>query len=361
MHAFASIVVLLLAADPFSVGQRVMPKVGAKVRIGETLSDGAGMTMPWTVRQVDGQWLLIDAERKAWAKASDVIGVADAPSYYTEIIRGKRSAAAYHARALAWMELDEYDKAIEDCTDSIRIDPKLTQVYVTRANSYNMKGDLPNALKDANSAIALDSKSSSAFICRGNVWSQQGDTDRAIQDFSEAIILDPKSPLARVNRAVESYKKQDIDSAVADCEEAVRVAPTYIRAFQTLGYLQLLGLKQVAQAERSFLKAIQLDPNDTVSLNELAWLYATCPYPETRNGKRAVEFADRCCRLSNYSDPSLIDTLAAAYAERGDFDLAAEWQEKAMAINKAEDYQDEAGKRLALYREKKPYHEVLRP
>ena len=41
--------------------------------------------------------------------------------------------------------------------------------------------------------------------------------------------------------------------------------------------------------------------------------------------------------------------------------MAAEWQEKAMAINKAEDYQDEAGKRLALYREKKPYHEVLRP
>ena len=54
----------------------------------------------------------------------------------------------------------------------------------------------------------------------------------------------------------------------------------------------------------------------------LAWMLATSPYSEMRNGAEAVRYAGHAASLANRQDPELLDTLAAAYAENGDFDQA---------------------------------------
>ena len=92
-----------------------------------------------------------------------------------------------------------------------------------------------------------------------------------------------------------------------------------------------------------------------VSYNQLAWLLATCPEARYRDGRHAVELATKACELSEWQY-NHVDTLAAAYAEAGDFEQAVRWQQ--MAIEMASDSgRDDYRSRLALYKSGKPYRE----
>jgi hypothetical protein len=73
------------------------------------------------------------------------------------------------------------------------------------------------------------------------------------------------------------------------------------------------------------------------ALNDFAWFLALCPDDSQRNGKLAVTYATKACELSEWKEANFIGTLAAAYAEVGDFDAAIKYQRQAMDIGS--DYQ----------------------
>lgn len=110
-------------------------------------------------------------------------------------------------------------------------------------------------------------------------------------------------------------------------------------------------LKKFAGAEADSRQAMQLRP-DADNQNQLAWFLATCPDSKMRNGREAVALANRALKLN--SDPAIMDTLAAAYAETGDFPSAVEWQKKA---NKDPKTNKEGAKRLKLYQGNRPYRD----
>ena len=111
---------------------------------------------------------------------------------------------------------------------------------------------------------------------------------------------------------------------------------------------------QYDQAISDFNKAIEINPRDAQTYNNLAWLLATVKEPHIRNGKKAVELALRACELSEWKNPGYLDTLAASYARVGNFVSATKWQEKALQIFE-EGKKAEAQKRLNLYREHRPW------
>jgi Flp pilus assembly protein TadD len=87
-----------------------------------------------------------------------------------------------------------------------------------------------------------------------------------------------------------------------------------------------------AEAVQEYREAARLYPNNPMALNNLAWSLAANPRPELRNGKEAVQFAGKAVELTGQQQPVFIGTLAAAYAEDGQFTKAVEMAKKARAI-----------------------------
>ena len=91
----------------------------------------------------------------------------------------------------------------------------------------------------------------------------------------------------------------------------------------------------------------------------LAWLLATCPDPKFRNGEKALENATKACELTAFKQSSKLESLAAAYAEIGNFNDAINTQVRAIELALNAKKKPEMEERLALYRSNKPYRSRL--
>ncbi|HWA36277.1 MAG TPA: tetratricopeptide repeat protein, partial [Burkholderiales bacterium] len=117
---------------------------------------------------------------------------------------------------------------------------------------------------------------------------------------------------------------------------------------------------ELGEYERAMLdleEALRAAPQDPEANNAVAWTLATAAVPGFRDGKRAVALAKKACELTHWREPGLIDTLAAAYAESGDFAEAVRWQEKALSFAGFAKEHKDAVERLALYRKKRAYRQ----
>jgi tetratricopeptide (TPR) repeat protein len=115
------------------------------------------------------------------------------------------------------------------------------------------------------------------------------------------------------------------------------------------------------KAAAHFNEALRIKPDSTEAMNNLAWTLATSPDTNVRDGKRAVELAERACELTHYQKTIYLGTLAAAYAEAGRFDDAIAMAQKACAMASESGEQDLLKRNqelLALYRAHKPYRET---
>ena len=111
----------------------------------------------------------------------------------------------------------------------------LSAVFDNRGLAYENKGDYNHAIADYSEAIRLNPNFANAFNNRGLAYAGLGDFDRAIADYSEAIRLNPNFAEAFDNRGVAYEKKGDHDHAIADFSEAIRLNPNFANAFNNRG------------------------------------------------------------------------------------------------------------------------------
>ncbi len=214
-----------------------------------------------------------------------------------------------------------FDRAVDFYSDEIRKMPGNSAAHVWRGLSLKELGRLDAALDDFTEAIRLNPDVARAYVNRGNVWQAKGDYDRAIADYNEAIRIEPRATWATNNRGHARGMKKEYDRAIADYNEAIR-----------------------------------LDPKNPEPYNNRAWEWATCPDPRIRDGKKAVESARKACELGGFQDANHVGTLAAAYAEAGDFDQAMTWERAAIKLPAADENERKGRReRLALYQARKPY------
>ena len=228
------------------------------------------------------------------------------------------------ARMLGGWTKEGSDQAIRELGEAIRLDPRFVDAYNSRGLAWYLNKDYDQAIKDFSEAIRLDPSFAFTYVKRGDAWSGKKDYDRAIKDYDEAIRLNPRNVFYR-GRAWSANR----------------------------GY---------GQAIKDYSEAIRLDPGDSLAYYHFAWLLATCPDENVRDGKRAIQIATKSVELGCWAWQ--LDALAAAYAEAGLFDEAARYQTKALEGpfwlpegTPWEPDRDAFLRRLDLYKQKKPYRE----
>ena len=113
-------------------------------------------------------------------------------------------------------------------------------------------------------------------------------------------------------------------------------------------------------AVQHYREVVRLAPLWAIPRNNLAWILATNPDPNLRNGPEAIALAQRACELTAWNQPVMIGTLAAAYAENGQFDKATQMAERAATLPDSLGDKAIAAKYrelLGLYTQNKAYRE----
>jgi tetratricopeptide (TPR) repeat protein len=178
---------------------------------------------------------------------------------------------------------------------------------------------------------------------------------KAAEYFGNRVQNEPNNAWAHYAMGMVFMLGGEIDSALKDIEVAIKLDPKLDAAWSCRGNIHYLR-KNYAQATPNFRKAIELNPENDEAINSLAWMLATCPDSEHRNGKQAIALASKACELCKNRNENYVDTLAAAYAETGEFEKAIQWQTKAVDLASPQE-KEEFRQRLELYKEKKPYRE----
>ncbi len=124
----------------------------------------------------------------------------------------------------------------------------------------------------------------------------------------------------------------------------------------------LVAQGKLAESEPLYREAAErwrkeAESGNTAVFNALAWLLATCVHPELRDGASAVRFAEEAVAASNRKDAYVLDTLAAAYAEAGQFAKAVSAQQEAIALLPDGKMKEDLTVRLKLYQSNSPYRE----
>jgi tetratricopeptide (TPR) repeat protein len=215
---------------------------------------------------------------------------------YSESIKlnPKKASFPYALRGEMYGKKGDFDRAVADLNEAIRLAPKFATNYALRGDMYHAKGDEDRAIAEYTQAIRLDPKDSKHFTNRGNAYGVKGDLAHAIADFTEAIRLDPKDPLAYNNRGGRYFDKGDLDRSIADFTAAIRVSPRFATAYYNRGgAYRAKGDNDHAIADLT--EAIRLNPKFTI-----AYL------------RRGITYLGSDSLGNAMSDPSEADIIQAA-------------------------------------------------
>ncbi len=252
-----------------------------------------------------------------------------------------------------------FDEAIQSYRKAIRINPNYCEAFNNLGFALAAEGRFDEAIENYHRAMEINPDYCEAPNNLGIALAARGRFDEAINNFCLALRINPRYCDALDNLGNALAAKGRLDEAIENYRQAIQINPKKPETFLHLG-MTLCQLGRTREAVSQYREALKLNPNLIVVLNNLAWLLATSPDGDLRNGPEAVRLAERACELTQYREPLFIGTLAAAYAEAGRFPEAVVAAEKAEQLAASAGLTVVAGRNrqlLELYRAGKSYHE----
>jgi len=331
--------------------------------------------------------------RRTRGLAALVAGEADAAcdDLAAAIAEEPQDASLHEAYGMACLMNDRLDDAEKAFNQAIEINPDSAGPYVYRGRLHAVRGDLESAIEDIDHAIEIDPADASAYVLRARIRQQAGDEAEAIEDVESVLEGDPGNVEALELRGLILADKGDYAAAIRDFRRLVGKNPDNAALVSQLGMLYLMA-HQPREAIRRFTRALEIDeshfpsrrgrsdarisigehaaaladlekaleqrPDDTGVLNNLAWLLATSPDETIRDGARAIDLATKACEESEWEEAHIISTLAAGYAEKGDFESARKYSRQSVEKSDPEaGVREQLESELASYERNEPWRE----
>jgi tetratricopeptide (TPR) repeat protein len=260
---------------------------------------------------------------------------------------------AFKASIVALKE-ERYEETLSLVDVAIRRNPKYFLFYFVRGLCHQKMQHPEEAMSSYDRALTLKADHATTFYNRAILFQRLKKYDRALSDYSEAIRLGSN---AYAGRASALFQQGDLKAAQIDVDEAIRREPSGISPLISKGYIYK-RLGRTADAIAALERVLALDPSHRIAHNNLAWILATSDQDEIRVGERALEHALCAVGTDSRPKPAYIGTLAAAYAEAGQFDNAVKWAAHFLENNPPEENRTAAMTRLDLYQRHLPYREA---
>ncbi len=278
---------------------------------------------------------------------------------------------------------------LADYAAAIELAPADDEALRSRGRFYLAQDKYEEAIADFSKALEIDEENLEARLLRSRAYQQHGDTKQAREDLDTLLKSRPGLVAALELRAMMAANDRDFKQAIADFEELLKVAPNNAELLAQIGVLYqatkkpraaiekfnaalaqdkalfvglrgradaYLSIGKQAEAIADYDQALKIRPEEPGVLNNLAWVLATSPDDKIRDGKRAIELAKKGCEVTEYKEAHILSTLAASYAESGEWDKAIEWSKKAVELG-GEQIDEQLQKELASYEQKKPWRE----
>jgi tetratricopeptide (TPR) repeat protein len=250
-------------------------------------------------------------------------------------------------------------QALEDFKASVKLDPNRWKAIHNRAVSYGVLGLHEDATADFTRVLQLKPNYANAWFNRAEIFLESGRFAEAIHDYGEFLKLKPNDAAAYRQRGRALARSGKPDKAIEDLDQAIELNEQDAISLVERGELHA-GRSDWEAADIDFRTAIEVDPDCAEGYRGAAWLMATCPQAKFRNAKIAVELAEQALELAQAvrkHDFTYYDTLAAAYANAGQFDDAQRTLHKAIPRAPLADAAA-MKRRMALYAAARPFREA---
>ena len=262
---------------------------------------------------------------------------------------------AYELRARIYILNNQMKQALADVNESIHLQPGSVTSLLLRARLMQSQEKLDDALKDVETALKIRPGMTSALFLKSTIHEGQRDFVQAADSMQEIVKRDPENEQAQLMLGMYYSMASKVKEALGQFDRILEKNDNNTAAFYWRADTRL-NVGDHKGARQDYENVLQRSPQHEATLNNLAWLLATSPENELRDGKRAVKLAVQAGELSKYKKPHILSTMAAAYAESGDYSKAVEWSTKAVKMGR-EDLQGQLEAELKSYQEKKPWRE----
>ena len=190
----------------------------------------------------------------------------------------------------------------------------------------------------------------------GIVFLVRGKVDEAISLLQSAVDLRPDNSPAHENLAKALLQKGRVADALIHYRKLLELQPDNMEVHNIVGTV-LVQQGRVQEGVEEWQKVLSVEPDNGNAMSNLAWIFATSPDQSIRNGSKAVSLADQAVRISRGRIAILFRTLAAAYAENGQFWDAIQTAQRGIALANSQGNSGLASElqaNVALYQERQP-------
>lgn len=269
------------------------------------------------------------------------------------------------ARGEIYRQQGDFQKAIDQFTQVLKLQPGNLLALVHRADAYLSSKQYAEALVDVEVVLKRQPALVVAHALRAQILASMERLPEAIEEMEKLAAAVPNDSEYKMQLALYYLVAEDPQKAIETYSKVLTNEADNYLALRSRGDAYL-NIGDHADAVADFGKALAIKPEDSSLLNNYAWVLATSPEDKVRDGKRAIELATKAAELTKFEKPHILSTLAAAYAESGDFESAKKWSKKAVETRDSESTEEAAkemaaqlSKELESYEANKPWRERL--